>query len=106
MWLCTQHGFFSIVLKGGHYHVRARERGDLARLLRVAGLNLEILQSPDADYRWRVLVGQEDLDRVFGALSGSIDYGNFKGRIHDLPDQAAKAPAYGRLWADLLRLQR
>ncbi len=107
MWLCTQIGFFSIVQKGGHHHVRARVRNDLEQLLEASGLKgFEIHDSPSADYRWRVLIQPAQLAAIFEALARSIDYSNFKSRIHARPDQAEKARAYGRLWGDLADLQR
>lgn len=106
MWICSQLGFFSIVSKGGRYHVRARVRGDLANLLGAAGCDLEIHRSPDADYRWRILVTEPQLATLMATLGDSVDYPNFKRRIHDRPDQAEKSRAYGNLWSDLYRLQR
>lgn len=38
-------------------------------------------------------------------LASSIDYSNFKNRIHDLPDQAGKLPAYSQLWSRMLVYQ-
>lgn len=105
MWICSQLGFFSIVRKGGTYHVRARVRGDLENLLEAAGLDLEIHQSPDADYRWRILVTESQLATLMATFGDSVDYPNFKSRIHSRPDQVDKAPAYGNLWADLYQLQ-
>lgn len=107
MWLCTQIGFFSIVQKGGHHHVRARVRKDLEQLLEAAKLQaVEIHESPDADYRWRILVDPLELGTIFGALAATIDYPNFKSRIHSRPDQVEKARAYGSLWSNLAGLQR
>ena len=34
-----------------------------------------------------------------------FDYPNFKGRIHDKPDQQDKLPAYSRLWSQMLAYQ-
>jgi len=39
------------------------------------------------------------------ALAGSINYSNCKNRIHDLPDQAGKLPAYSQLWSRMLVYQ-
>jgi hypothetical protein len=101
------NGFFSIVQKGGAHHVRARVRQDLEQLVSAAGLEgIEIQEWPEADYRWRILVQPPQVATIFQALAGTIDYSNFKSRIHARPDQADKARAYGRLWGDLLGLQQ
>lgn len=106
MWLCTQLGFFSIVQKDGSHHVRARLRKDLENLVSAADLaGVKIHESPRADYRWRILVHPPELAAIFGALARSIDYPNFKSRIHELPDQVDKLRGYGRLWGDLASLQ-
>jgi hypothetical protein len=123
MWLCTQSGFFSIVQKQpGEFHVRARLKEDLEnlRLLCVTKAPLEaklktdlkkfgnwkIHRSVDADYRWRMVITQPDVIWIMACLADSIDYSNFKSRIHDLPDQKEKSSAYSQLWANLHALQQ
>ena len=115
MWLCTQHGFYSIVRKAGdEYHIRARKREDLENLSDLIAQRYprasqahawKIHRSVPADYRWRMVVTARALGYVFAALESSIDYSNFKSRIHDRVDQREKSQAYGSLWADLYRLQ-
>lgn len=105
MWIASQIGFFSIVQKDGFFHVRARVLGDLERLRKAALLSHEIERWPAADYRWRMRVDAAALGRVFRELEQTVDYPNFKSRIHELPDQAPKGESYGRLWAGLYRLQ-
>ena len=105
MWIASQLGFYSIVQKDGFFHVRGRLRGDLENLRLAAGLKMEIERWPAADYRWRMRVYSKDLGKVFRALERSVDYPNFKSRIHELPDQASKARHYTSLWAGLYQLQ-
>ncbi|MCC6352322.1 MAG: hypothetical protein IT577_00470 [Verrucomicrobiae bacterium] len=106
MWLCTQFGFFSIVQKRpGEFHVRARVRRDLENLAGLGGSAWEIIETADADYRFRIVVDQRAVAAILAQLAERIDYANFKGRIHSLPDQAEKGPAYGKLWGNLLALQ-
>lgn len=107
MWLCTQYGFFSVVQKlPGEFHVRARMRRDLENLLDVCGAKWKIHRSaPPADYRYRIVLDADDVALVFSCISQGIDYSNFKGRIHALPDQRAKGNAYLGLWSDLQQLQ-
>ena len=42
---------------------------------------------------------------IIAALATSIDYPNFKDRIHENPDQRDKLPAYSRLWSHMLSYQ-
>lgn len=112
MWLCTQHGFYSIVRKAGdEFHIRARQRRDLENLRDLVGIENRaaarwvIHRSEPADYRWRMVVTQADVAMVFAALAGAIDYSNFKSRIHCRPDQRDKLDAYHDLWGDMHRLQ-
>lgn len=114
MWLCTQNGFYSVSKKRpGEIHVRARMREDLENLTQVAArmdtaaLDWTIHRSaPPADYRWRIVIDEQQLCELMVAVAEDIDYSNFKGRIHDTPDQAEKSPAYSNLWHDLHQLQR
>ena len=112
MWLCTQHGFYSIVRKAGdEYHIRARMKQDLVNLKALVvrdcpdASKWKIHRSVPADYRWRMVVTQPGAALAIMALAQNIDYANFKSRIHDRPDQRTKSQAYGYLWQDLHRLQ-
>ncbi len=108
MWLCTQFGFYSIVQKlPGEYHVRARVKRDLENLCTVCDVQWRIHRSANADYRWRIVVGEIEIAEIFATLSTpeNLDYTNFKSRIRARADQCAKAPAYSALWADLHDLQ-
>ena len=106
MWLCTQHGFYSIVRKRpGEYHIRARRRLDLENLLTLCRADWPIHRSVQADYRFRIVCGLPEVGRVLTALGEALDYSNFKSRIHSLPDQASKSSAYAELWAHLFDLQ-
>jgi len=113
MWLCTQHGFYSIVRKAdGAFHVRARRRQDLVNLRDLVfgrgyrrALRWTIHRTQPADYRWRIIVHEADRAVIFAGRGSAIDYTNFKARIHARPDQREKAHAYGCLWAELHHLQ-
>lgn len=112
MWLCTQHGFYSIVRKAeDEFHIRARLRQDLQNLRDLVGsehraaARWKIHRSEPADYRWRMVVTRAEVALVFAVLALAIDYSNFKSRIHARPDQRAKLDAYHHLWGDLAVLQ-
>lgn len=106
MWIGSKYGWFSIVIKGPAYHVRARQRRDLRDLREAcwpagtAGEGPLVRRSyPGSDYPWRMITNAPELRLIMGVLAASVDYENFKGMIHDRPSQAAKASGYGRMWA-------
>jgi len=106
MWLATKHGFYSIVQKPpGQFHVRARVRQDLVNLLDLVRKELEILDWPSADYRFRIIVQHRDLGEIMAALAVSLDYANFKNQIANSPDQRVKLDAFHEVWAILAGLQ-
>lgn len=106
MWIASTLGFFSIVKKQDGWHVRARQRRDIENLVRAAGICCPVHRWPEADYRFRIIVDcQGDLDRIFAALTATINYPNFKQAISGTPGQSEKLPVYEDLWLDLLGLQ-
>jgi hypothetical protein len=105
MWIATKHGFYSIVQKsGGLFHVRGRVRTDLENLLRLVGVQAEIHEWPNADYRYRIIVGKCELSTIMAALALDLDYPNFKSRIACTPDQHHKLDAFHRIWGILAEL--
>jgi hypothetical protein len=107
MWICSRLGFFSIVRKGlpETWQVRARAQQDLSGLLEAAGLKLEIVANPKADYAFRFAVDSAGLSRIIGVLGRSIDYPNFKSCIAALPQQRDKIPAYEEFWSGMRAYQ-
>lgn len=128
MWLMTKHGFYSIVQKEDGYHIRAREREDLERLLLGIGENatreriplhkwgellpvgyevcpvvwsIPLFETPDHDYRYRIIVDHATLQRVMDWLSNTCDYPNFKAQIDS--DPAQKRKPYHEIWGILAR---
>lgn len=105
MWLATKLGFFSIVQKApAEFHIRGRLRTDLENLLKLSGKPLEILEWPAADYRFRVIVNQQDFVDIMVALALTLDYPNFKGCIATSRDQRPKLKAYHEIWGLLAEL--
>ena len=101
MWLCTQHGFFSIVQKKpGEFHVRGRLRQDMENLLKLCGAEWPIIETKSGDYRTASSAAGRG-ERSDGEARDRIDYSNFKSRIHAKPDQADKSAAYSKLWGNL-----
>jgi hypothetical protein len=107
MWLATKHGFYSIIQKEqGVYYVRARVRKDLENLLQVSGVEHEVHSWPTADYRYRIIIGPEDLLKVVVALTATLDYPNFKSSVAQQVDQRDKLSAYHEIWATMSDFQR
>ncbi|MCE9519747.1 MAG: hypothetical protein K8R87_09380 [Verrucomicrobia bacterium] len=95
MWLCTRIGFFSIVQKDADcFHIRARCREDLDELVLAAGMGTPVVSYKGSDYPWRIICEADELPWIMKALTGSIDYGNFKSVIAANPDQRSKVSAY------------
>jgi hypothetical protein len=112
MWIASSLGFYSIVKKedargGPLWHVRGRVREDLVNLKRAARLGGRgaVHESPEADYRYRLVVGRVGIAKVALALALSVRYPNFKGEVGKRPDQRPKLPIYHRWWSDMLALQ-
>lgn len=106
MWLMTTDGFFSAVEDrddAGSVFVRARVRGDLDHLAETLGA--EVLETPAADYPFRVRVPKAAWARYVADRAERIDYDNFKDAVaarqgHD------RAEVYMGVWSALRRLQR
>jgi hypothetical protein len=109
MWIASKLGFFSVVTKRpGQYQVRARVRQDLVNLVEEAGMAdlVEILEWPDADYRFRILVNRPGWQALSETLFASVDYPNFKSEVARRRDQSPKLHAYHCLWGALHDLQQ
>lgn len=102
MWICTNKGFLSIVAhrdKPGYFMVRARRRPDLKFWVNDA---IEILETPDADYRYRAVINRKELNRLMDCAMDQITYDNFKSSVKD----TALHDAYMGFWSIMYRLQK
>lgn len=105
MWLMTTDGFFSAVEDRDDPHavfVRARVRGDAEQL--AAAVGGAVLETPAADYRFRVRMTKADWAGYVADCARAIDYDNFKNAVAQRQGRA-RATIYGEVWATLLRLQ-
>ena len=118
MWLFTQYGFFSVVCardltgktKGidpATLMVRARSRQHLeslqSRFTELQGC--EIAETPNTDYRYRLVVPKAVWGQVVDALTAEIDYGNFKSRAHEKTGDEQYIKALHDVWDVMYRLQ-
>ncbi len=101
MWIFANDAFLAVVRdreKPGRLLVRARRREDIERVFPGA----EVIESVQADYRFRVFLPEEEVVSALAARVRSIDYGNFKDSIEDR-DLSAFAH---RVWLEGLQLQK
>lgn len=113
MWIYTTIGFYSVTystVEPEKLQVRARDRGDLERLREVVGevegraVLSEIIETPRADYRYRVLVEPRDFPAVLARLSELIDYSNFKNAVAAKQGQE-RARIYSDVWSATYQIQ-
>ena len=79
MWLFTQTGFISAVLKDDGFQVRARDVESLKSLIRFSGS--KIIKTPHADYPYRIVVNQQVFTNWIAEQAQNIDYSNFKSQV-------------------------
>ena len=82
MWIFTETGFVSAVRKADaptKVTVRARDRRSLLELSELT--ETEIVETPYADYRFRVLVDDIIFKTWFTTAVDMLDYDNFKNRV-------------------------
>lgn len=102
----TTEGFFSAVEDRDDERgvfVRARVRGDAEQL--AAAVGGTVLETPAADYLFRVRMTKTDWARYVAASATGIDYDNFKNAVA-ARQGAARARVYGEVWSVLFTLQR
>lgn len=119
MWLFTQYGFYSVVcardLQGNPSRmdsntlmVRARTRRHIESLQqRFPQLaSLPIGDTPNTDYRFRLVVPKPIWVEVAQELASEVDYGNFKDRALSQSGDDRYVDALHDVWEVMERLQR
>lgn len=106
MWICSKYGFYSVVQKQGQVQIRARVRRDLENLLQATASRLQIIETPKADYRFRIICSRRQWKAIGAHLVDIVDYPNFKSHIAQTADQANKHYAYGIFWKSMYMLQQ
>ena len=100
MWVFTVDGFFSAVeAKGGGLMIRARFRSDLEHLIK-RGMADKIVDTPQADYPFRVIVTKKAWAKYMADSAMAIDYPNFKGKALARASWD-RSERYHRVWADM-----
>ena len=121
MWLMTTIGMFSAVCprtEDGHgglietdrIMVRARVRNHIEALqVRFGELGeAELIETPHADYRFRIIVDKTAWAEAVGQMIGEQDYDNFKNAADSLQGRSGTAYVHAlhRVWDVMYELQR
>ena len=109
MWIFTRDGFFSVVKDSDcaedELMIRGRNRGDIERLLGKAGdAESEIIELPEADYRYRTRLPTEKWVWYVAHEAAGIDYTTVKETLIGSDDD--RSEAYYTCWAALHRFQK
>jgi hypothetical protein len=110
MWVFTLDGFFSVVQKGWDkgtdtVQVRSRKRVDLERLVQRMNLQDEVVETPKADYPFRVITTRQVWGKYLDKMANGIAYDNFKHEI-ETQDGSGRADTYLRVWSELRKLEK
>ena len=102
MWVFTQTGFVSAVRKAdapSKITVRSRDKQSLEVLAELS--ETEILETPFADYGYRVLVSDDIYKVWLSTTVDMLDYDNFKNRIAQSRGNVFHH-ALGKVWTNML----
>lgn len=107
MWLFTPDSFISIVQHRDQPDLllaRARFPGDLGRLFPDRAHEVE--ETPDADYRYRLILDRKAAAQAVATAVCGVDYTNFKDEAGSRPQgTAARMTALHQVWTALFRAQ-
>jgi hypothetical protein len=111
MWHIDQNGAYSIVKKHcgpDELLVRGRVHDDLKRLAEKLNLpETAIIETPRADYHYRMTVKSTAFAEYLVATVFAIDYQNFKTSLpFDTQLDKKRALAYSAVWSALFKLQQ
>lgn len=104
MWLFTVYGFFSVVRDGKKMSIRARKRAHLEELLKRFSTRLKgvkILELPNRDYGYRILVDSVTWSMIAEDLAEEIDWTNFKSEVKQRGGDADYEHVLHRVWAEM-----
>lgn len=109
MWIVTTYGLFSIVQNEfcgeGQVAVRSRTRRGLEKLFERHGIDAEIIELPDADYRWRAHIDKDDVGRWLASEAAGIDYANFKAAFSRQNKEPFWHDIMHHIWSAMYRAQ-
>jgi len=103
MWIMMNDAFISVVedeVNKNMFSVRARIKGDLEN---VFGDKHEVLVDVGTDYKFRMYLDKEYVNRVISERISNINYGNFKNSISKKDHQRKRA--YSDVWSVMFNWQ-
>jgi len=112
MWLITTQGFLSVVRNldsngpDDALLVRGRVRADLERFADFAaqrGARPAVVETPNADYGFRLTTSRESLVAYLAEQVGALDYPNFKNEVARTDPR--RAHVCMDVWTALRKLQ-
>ena len=112
MWIYLETGFYSIVhkppCKPDELLVRARSRVDIDKLKKILKTKYqfdgEVIDTPKADYAYRMIVPREIFSSFIASAAMGVDYDNFKNTIPRIDYK--RHEAYFRCWESMYEWQR
>lgn len=109
MWVMRNDAFVSVVQDRDmpdQLWCRARLRGDLERFFKRYEDCIEVVQTDDADYRFRCCVDRPMLKQVLSDTVDGIDYTNFKSSIAQGKAGDRRHDWYMKVWSAGMAEQR
>lgn len=107
MWVFKNNAFVSVVqdrTMPDQLWARARVKGDLERFF--DELNLDVIETNDADYRFRTAVSRDEVAQALTSSVEALDYTNFKSSIDATAKGDRRHRAYLRVWQAMMGYQQ
>lgn len=101
MWVFCNNTYVSIVQDrdmADQLWVRARLKGDLEAFFEVLVEDLDVIETPEADYRWRCVASRPLVTAALIHAASKIDYENFKNSIPTSKKGNLRHDNYLRVW--------
>lgn len=103
MWVFTDRGFYSVVHRDEKtFSVRARSKADLLALREFIP-DLKVIKLKGRDYQFRAYVAKADWMNAMLAMTGGIDYGNFKSAVEKRQGKR-RSSIYHDIWFAALEI--
>ncbi len=110
MWIFTKWGFFSVTQttrRADQIQIRARARVHLENLQKAFPIleRSPISETPENDYRFRIIVMRWRWEALGQKLTAAIDYSNFKGEVQRAGFARDMLDELHRIWTIMFGFQ-
>jgi hypothetical protein len=109
MWIFQNNSFVSVV-QDKHLRdqvwVRARVRGDVEAFFAKTDFEPEVIETQQADYRFRAAVSKADVAAAVSQSIMNLDYENFKNSVPKGAAGDMRHDAYTQVWSEMFAYQR